>query len=151
MKFHDNAGCHECWQAFPYIMIYPCFRNQLIIIVIHVHALLAFRCTSSRLFKRKPGRRTYRFSWLFFDKWKSWKRSEKVLNHTFRRHILSEWSCHIPCCGVPYASSCFPFKPVSASVFVRFRVWYGVFHALKWAISHSEMVHFMWLKNRFRT
>ena len=67
--------------AFVHVMINPHCHNVQIMTAGAEYIPHGFPYAWFQLFKRKPGRGSYRFSWLFFDKRKSRKRCEEMLNH----------------------------------------------------------------------
>ena len=113
----------------------------------NMHASLAYRHASYRRFSRKPERRTYSFSWLFFDKRKSQKRCKEMLNTALKSPVRTLLTYSIPCLGCPDNLFCVPVMPVLGSDFACIRVWYCAFQPLKWAISHAETVLFAWRRS----
>ena len=97
------------------------------------------------VFLRKLKRRTYRFSWLFFDKIKSQKRCWEMLNSIFPKPILPWRPCRISCCvgrpvGPTFRLCLFQplFIPVSGCDIVHIRTWNGAYHMLKRCILYDE-------------
>ena len=70
-----------------------------------------------------------------------------MLRHALYRPFRAVRLCSILRSGVPDSTYCAPIKPVSASAFACFRVYYGAYQALIWAKSRADMVFFVCQKN----
>ena len=66
-----------------------------------------------------------------------------MLNVAVKRPVRAVQTFYVSCSGVGSGAFDIMIKPISASIYVRFRVRYCVFEALKWAVSRAETVLFV--------
>ena len=119
---------------------YSSCHNQQMLTARREHVARMSHITSYRRFSRKLQRRTYSFSWLFFDKIKSQKRCKGMLNCTQQRLVRNSWRYHLPWSMIRKNSFDVLIMPVWGSDIVCIRAWCGAFQPLIWAISHAETV-----------
>ena len=100
VKLTYNIWEDKLWEALLHVMTDLCCHDRWSVTAGMMHFFCILPYASNQCFERKLGRRTYRFSWLFFDKRKSQKRCEGMLNQTCWRSFPARLSCHIPCSGV---------------------------------------------------